>query len=166
MSGIICCVCSTLAIPFLPIVLKWCRKERKKYSGEERVAAKSKPMMNLVSRSSERTPDLLASTASESPVKTRYESKLSLSSWTEQHLRTGRLVMDAYSSSYSLWNADKNWSSQEWKPDAFLRRVIKCERGSTNLQKMQWKTVTNTLWYGECLCLLHCKHLYSWTTLH
>ena len=24
------------------------------------------------------------------------------------------------------------------------------------------KTVTNILYYGECLCLLHCKHLYSW----
>ena len=40
-----------------------------KYSGEERVTAKSKPMMNLVSRCSERTPDVLASTASESPGK-------------------------------------------------------------------------------------------------
>ena len=27
---------------------------------------------------------------------------------------------------------------------------------------MQQKTATNTVWYGECLCLLHCKHLYSW----
>ena len=62
--------------------------------------------MNLVSRCSERTPDVLASTASESPGKTRYESQLLLSSWTEQHLRTGRLVEDAYSSSYSEWNAD------------------------------------------------------------
>ena len=35
----------------------------------------------------------------------------------EQHQRTGRLVLDAYSSSYSGWNADKNWSSQEWKSD-------------------------------------------------
>ena len=30
MNGIIFCVCSTLAISVLPIVLKWCRKERKK----------------------------------------------------------------------------------------------------------------------------------------
>ena len=36
--------------------------------------------------------------------------------------------------------------------------MIKCARGSTNLQK----TATNTQWYGECLCLLHYKHLYSW----
>ena len=45
-------------------------KRTQKDSGEERVTAKSKPMMNLVSRCSERTPDVLASTASESPKKT------------------------------------------------------------------------------------------------
>ena len=44
-------------------------KRTQKYSGEERVTAKSKPMMNLVSRCSERTPVVLPSTASESPVK-------------------------------------------------------------------------------------------------
>ena len=70
-------------------------KRTQKDSGEERVTAKSKPMMNLVSRCSERTPDVLASTASESPGKTRHESQIPLSSWTEQHLRTGRLVKDA-----------------------------------------------------------------------
>ena len=42
-------------------------KRTQKASGEERVTAKSKPMMNLVSRCSERTPGVLASTASESP---------------------------------------------------------------------------------------------------
>ena len=64
-----------------------------------------------------RTPDVLASTASESPVKTRHESQFPLSSRTEQHHRTGRPVKDAYSSSYSEWNVDKTWSSQEWKSD-------------------------------------------------
>ena len=93
-----------------------------KDSGEERVTAKSKPMMNLVTRCSERTPDVLASTASESPVKTRHESRLPLSPQTEQHCRTGRPVLDAHSSSYSEWNADTNWSSQEWKSDE-LREV-------------------------------------------
>ena len=28
--------------------------------------------------------------------------------------------------------------------------MIKCERGRTNLQKMQQQTATNILWYGEC----------------
>ena len=63
---------------------------------------------------------MLASTASESPGKTRHESQLPLSSRTEQRQRTGRLVEDAYSSSYSEWNVDKTWSSQEWKSDELM----------------------------------------------
>ena len=92
-------------------------KRTQKDAGEERVTAKPKPMMNLVSRCSERHLHVLVSTASESPEKTRYESQLS---WTEQHLRTVRLVKDAYSSSFSEWNAEKNWSSQEWKFDCVM----------------------------------------------
>ena len=96
-------------------------KRTQKDSGGERVTGKSKPMMKLVSRCSERTPDMLASTASESPGKTtRHESQLPLSSWNEQHQRAGRLVLDAYSSNYSEWNADKNWSSPEWKSDELM----------------------------------------------
>ena len=72
-------------------------------------------MMNLVSRCSEKDPDVLASTASESPGKTR-----SLSSWTEQQPRTERPVKDACSSSYSEWNTDEKWSSQEWTSDEVL----------------------------------------------
>ena len=45
-------------------------KTTQKHSCEERVTAKSKPMMNLVSRCSERTPDVLPSIASESAGKT------------------------------------------------------------------------------------------------
>ena len=63
---------------------------------------------------------MLASTASESLGKTRYESQLPLSSWNEQHLRTWRLVKDAYSSSFSEWNGDKHWSPQEWKSDELM----------------------------------------------
>ena len=40
--------------------------------------------------------------------------------------------------------------------------MIEFERCWTNPQKMQHKTATNTLEYGECLCLLRYKHLYSW----
>ena len=43
-------------------------KRTRQDSGKERVTAKSKPMMNLVSRCSERTLDVPSSTASESPV--------------------------------------------------------------------------------------------------
>ena len=95
-------------------------KRTQKDSSEERVTAKSKPMMNSVSRCSERTLDVLASTASESPGKIRHESQLLLSSWNEQHQRTGRPVLDAYSSNCSEWNAYKNWSSQEWKSDELM----------------------------------------------
>ena len=77
-------------------------------------------MMNLVSRCSDRAPDVLASTASESPVKTRHESQLPLSTWNEHHQRTGRLVLNAYSSRYSEWNGDETWASQEWKSDALM----------------------------------------------
>ena len=92
-------------------------KRTQEDAGEERVTAKSKPMMNLVLRCSVRNPDVLASTASESPGKTGYESQIPLSSWTEQQPRTPRPVMDACSSIYSEWNTDEKWSSQEWKSD-------------------------------------------------
>ena len=96
-------------------------KRTQEDAGEERVTAKSKPMMNLVSRCSVRDPNVLASIASESPGKTKSESqKVPLSSWNEQHQRTGRLVMGACSSNYSEWNIDEKWSSQEWKSDEML----------------------------------------------
>ena len=46
-------------------------KRTQEDAGEERVTAKSKSMMNLVSRCSARDPNVFASTASESPVKTQ-----------------------------------------------------------------------------------------------
>ena len=61
-------------------------------SGEERVTAKSKPMMNLVSLCSERTPDVLPSIASEIPGKTRHESQFPLSSRTERITEQGDLL--------------------------------------------------------------------------
>ena len=69
---------------------------------------------------------MLASNASESPGKTRSESQLPLSSWNEQHRRTVRPVEDAYSSSYSEWNVDEKWSSQEWKSDEVME--VRTER--------------------------------------
>ena len=44
-------------------------KRTQEDAGEERVTAKSKPMMNLVSRCSVRYPDVLASAASQNPGK-------------------------------------------------------------------------------------------------
>ena len=57
------------------------------------------------------------STALESSGKTRHTSQSPLSPQTEKYERTGRPVVYAHSSSYSEWNVDKTWSSQEWKSD-------------------------------------------------
>ena len=53
-------------------------------SGEERVTAKSRPMMNLIARA----PSALSSSASESPGNTRYESQSPLSMQAEKYDRT------------------------------------------------------------------------------
>ena len=50
-------------------------KRTQKDAGEERVTAESKPMMNLVSRHRVRDPNVLPSTTSESPEKTKSESQ-------------------------------------------------------------------------------------------
>ena len=76
-------------------------KRTQEDASAERVTAKSKPMTNLVSRCSERTPDVLASTASESPGKTRHENQLPLSSLNVQQTSTRRPVMCAGSSNSS-----------------------------------------------------------------
>ena len=39
---------------------------------------------------------------------------------TEKYDRTERPVVCAHSSSYSAWNIDKTWSSQEWKSDELM----------------------------------------------
>ena len=96
-------------------------KRTQKDSSEEGAAAKSKPMMNLVSRRSEKDPNVLASTASESPEKTRHESQSSPSLQTEKQHRKGETpVVYAHSSTYSEWKVDKTWSSQEWKSDELM----------------------------------------------
>ena len=55
--------------------LKAMSKRTQEDAGEERVTAKSKPMMNLVSRYRVGGPNVLASIASESPGKTKSESQ-------------------------------------------------------------------------------------------
>ena len=90
MSGIICWICLTLAISVLQFVLKWWRNDLNKIQ-VKKVTAKSKPMMNLVSRYSVKDPNVLASTASESPGQTKSEClNVPLSSLNGQQTRTGR----------------------------------------------------------------------------
>ena len=68
-------------------------KRTQKESGEERVTAKSRPMMSLIARSNERAPSALSSIASESQEKTRHESQSPLSSQAEKYDRTVKLVV-------------------------------------------------------------------------
>ena len=106
-------------------------KRTQKESGEERVTAKSRPMMSLIARCSERAPSALSSTALASPEKTRHESQNPLSPQAEKYGRTGNPLFavtpvtsatdpKAHSSSYSEWNIDETWSSQGWKSDELM----------------------------------------------
>ena len=109
-------------------------KRKQEDAGEERVTAKSMPMMNLVSRCRVRDPTVLTSTASESPEKTKSESQnVPLSSWNEQQPRTVRLVMVASSSDYSEWNIDDKV--------VFSRLEIWWNVGSKNGETRGWTTV-------------------------
>ena len=91
-------------------------KRTQEDAGGERVTAKSKPMMNLVSRYRVRDPNVLASIASESPGKTKSVSQnVPLSSLNVQQTSTGRPVLLASSSNCSEWNIADKWSSQVWK---------------------------------------------------
>ena len=58
-------------------------------SGEERVTATSRPMMNLIARA----PSPLSSTASKSPGKNRHESQSPLSPQAEKYDRTVKPVV-------------------------------------------------------------------------
>ena len=91
-------------------------KRTQEDAGEERVTAKSKPMMNSVSRCRVRDPTVLASTASEIPGNTKSEShKVPLSSLNVQLTGTEKPVTLVGSSNSSEWNKDDKWSSQVWK---------------------------------------------------
>ena len=100
-------------------------------SGEERVTAKSRPVMNLIAR----TPSFVSSSISVSPVKKYYGSQDPWKSVAGED-RSGRLgkatdlfeasdhyfheqFMESFSSTnYSKLDYDCAWSSQEWKAEA------------------------------------------------
>ena len=94
-----------------------------KESGEERVTAKSKPMMNLVARCGERTPSALSSTASESPGKTRHESQTPLSPQAEKYERTERPVVCSQRASQFVIEGDETESELSLRSRSFLHRV-------------------------------------------
>ena len=106
-------------------------KRSQKDSGEERVTAKSRPMMNLIAR----TPSFVPSSTSVSPGKKYYGNQ---DPWTSVagEDRSGQLgketdlfeasdhhyheqFMESSSSTdYSKLDYDRAWSSQEWKAEA------------------------------------------------
>ena len=127
-------------------------KRTQKESGEERVTAKSRPMMSLIAR----VPSTLSSSAPESSGKKSYESQSPLSMRAEEYDRTGRpvvgrdtshesvhhhkqFVKSSYSARYSGWDDDKAWSSQEWRADELMddrtgQPVVCPQRGATPQQ--------------------------------
>ena len=106
-------------------------------SGEERVTAKSRPMMSLIARA----PSNLPSSTSASPGKRNYGNRDPWNMNAEKEEGSGRpdigsdrkTAFDYYyheqfiesfsSASYSKWDCDHAWSSQEWKTDTEM-----CER--------------------------------------
>ena len=118
-------------------------------SSEERVTAKSRPMMNLIARA----PSHVPSSTSVSLGKRSYGSQDPWSSIAKKEERSGRLdigtdrmtASDHYyheqfvesfsSASYSKWDDDRAWSSQEWKTD-----IETCER-SGRLDETSWRMI-------------------------
>ena len=85
-------------------------------SGEERVTAKSKPMMNLIAR----TPSFVSSSTSVSPGK-RYYGKQDPWKSVVAEDRSGQpdKETESFSSTdYSKLDYDRAWSSQEWRAEA------------------------------------------------
>ena len=134
MSGIICCACSPSAISVLQLALLQWQKRAQQESGEERVTAKSRPMMNLTAK----MPSVVSSLTSVSLVRRHYGSQDPWRS-TGGEDRLGRLdkgtdlfeasdhhyheqFMESFSStSYSKFDDNRAWSSQERR---FSRRSM------------------------------------------
>ena len=111
-------------------------KRTQKESGEQRVTAQSSPMMSLIARSISvicciRKPG-------QSPLSAQaemYDRTEKLIVCRDTSHERHRLVEKAHSSSYSEWNIDKTWSSQEWKSDKLMdagtvRPVVCPQRGA------------------------------------
>ena len=122
-------------------------KRSQQDSGGERVTAKSRPMMNLIAR----TPSHVSSSTSVSSEKRSYGSQDPWSSIAKKEERSGRpgkdtdlfaasdhpyheQFLESFSSaSYSKWDDDRAWSSQEWKTE------IETYERSGRLDQNSWK---------------------------
>ena len=87
-------------------------KRAQQETGEERVTAKSRPMMNLTAR----TLSFVYSSASSNPVRTSYGYQ-DLAKSVSSDDRTGKLV-ETSRSDYLQEDYGRSWSSQEWKSGA------------------------------------------------
>ena len=126
-------------------------------SGEERVTAKSRPMMSLIARA----PSNLSSSASGSPGKKSYGTQNPWNAKAEREDRTGQPVVgsdprtapgyyheqsteSSFSARHSKWDDSKAWSSQEWKADPPMgdrtgQPVVIPQRGARPQQFIIWK---------------------------
>ena len=88
-------------------------KRARQESGEGRVTAKSRPMMNLIAR----TPSFVSSSTSASPEKKYYGNQDPWKSVVgENRLRQPGKGTESFSSTdYSKLDYYRVWSSQEWK---------------------------------------------------
>ena len=87
-------------------------KRAQQGSGEERVTAKSRPMMNLTAR----MPSVVSSTTSSNPVRTSYRCQDPGKSVTSDD-RTVKPVQPSQPD-YTQEDYGQSWSSQEWKSGA------------------------------------------------
>ena len=123
-------------------------KRSKKDSGEQRVTAKSRPMMNLIAR----TPSFVSSPTSVSPGKKNYRSQDRWKSVagedrsgqpgkeTDLFEASDHYYHEQFTESFSLTDYskldyDRAWSSQEWKAEATMY-----DR-SGRLDKTSWRMV-------------------------
>ena len=108
-------------------------KRSQQDSGEERVTAKSRPMMNLIAR----TPSFVSSSTSVSRGKRSFGNQDPWSAIAEKEDRTEQPVVgsdpktasdyyheqsteSSFSARNSKWDDNQAWSSQEWKTDTSM----------------------------------------------
>ena len=104
-------------------------KRAQQESGEERVTAKSRPMMNLTAR----TPSFVSSSASSNSGRTSYGYQDPGRSVASDD-RTGKLVQPSRPD-YTQDDYGRSWSSQEWKSGA-----AEPDR-SGKLEEISWDTL-------------------------
>ena len=124
---------SNFAISVLQFVLKRWQKIVQQDSGEERVTAKSRPMMSLIARA----PSNLSSSTSERSEKRSHGNQNPWSAQAERGsngatrcgqrpqnrvwLLSWTIYWKALSQArYSKWDDNKAWSSQEWKAETSM----------------------------------------------